>query len=227
MPIPGAASPPPPRRGASNRDTRSEAVAATTRRRENSTAPSAARILILWGFVATSMTSTPSRLKMGYVPFVLRGLGRTWPGTWLCSMGVTSRQTTINLIFSLTENHVHRRRRFRKAPSGTHSIFSLLRKDLRDGNLQSLFGGSSYMAAPPTAAPDPFLSSLIYTLPMTESKDSQSENLDCEIPVNRSLDGKTVERVEPSLSDKDQKERAQRSEFVKELVLSTIFNDPL
>ncbi|XP_020103673.1 protein DEHYDRATION-INDUCED 19 homolog 2-like isoform X3 [Ananas comosus] len=122
---------------------------------------------------------------------------------------------------------VHRRRRFRKAPSGTHSIFSLLRKDLRDGNLQSLFGGSSYMAAPPTAAPDPFLSSLIYTLPMTESKDSQSENLDCEIPVNRSLDGKTVERVEPSLSDKDQKERAQRSEFVKELVLSTIFNDPL
>ncbi|OAY83850.1 Protein DEHYDRATION-INDUCED 2, partial [Ananas comosus] len=65
--------------------------------------------------------------------------------------------------------------------------------DLRDGNLQSLFGGSSYMAAPPTAAPDPFLSSLIYTLPMTESKDSPSENLDCEIPVNRSLDGKTVE----------------------------------
>lgn len=50
------------------------------------------------------------------------------------------------------------------------------------------------MAAPPTAAPDPFLSSLIYTLPMTESKDSPSENLDCEIPVNRSLDGKTVER---------------------------------
>lgn len=50
------------------------------------------------------------------------------------------------------------------------------------------------MPVPPTAAPDPFLSSLIYTLPMTESKDSPSENLDCEIPVNRSLDGKTVER---------------------------------
>lgn len=34
-------------------------------------------------------------------------------------------------------------------------------------------------------------------------------------------------RVEPSLSHKDQKERAQRSEFVQGLVLSTIFDEAL
>uniref|UniRef100_A0A0E0DQF7 Drought induced 19 protein type zinc-binding domain-containing protein n=1 Tax=Oryza meridionalis TaxID=40149 RepID=A0A0E0DQF7_9ORYZ len=36
---------------------------------------------------------------------------------------------------------------------------------------------------------------------------------------------KTVERAEPSLSEKDQKERAQRSKFVRGLVLSTILED--
>ncbi|KAF0925835.1 hypothetical protein E2562_018476 [Oryza meyeriana var. granulata] len=36
---------------------------------------------------------------------------------------------------------------------------------------------------------------------------------------------KTVERAEPSLSEKDQKERAQRSKFVRGLVRSTIFDD--
>uniref|UniRef100_A0A0D3G6J8 Drought induced 19 protein type zinc-binding domain-containing protein n=1 Tax=Oryza barthii TaxID=65489 RepID=A0A0D3G6J8_9ORYZ len=36
---------------------------------------------------------------------------------------------------------------------------------------------------------------------------------------------KTAERAEPSLSEKDQKERAQRSKFVRGLVLSTIFED--
>ncbi|XP_073006068.1 protein DEHYDRATION-INDUCED 19 homolog 2-like [Typha latifolia] len=119
--------------------------------------------------------------------------------------------------------HVHRRRRFRKASSGSHSVLSLLRKELREGNLQSLLGGCSYTAPPPVAAPDPFLSSLIYTSPVAEaSRNLQPESLD-----KKSVDEKVVARAEPSLSDKDQKERAQRSKFVRELVLSTIFDDSL
>ncbi|URD81627.1 hypothetical protein MUK42_05684 [Musa troglodytarum] len=100
--------------------------------------------------------------------------------------------------------------------------------DLREGNLQALLGGSSYMAPPPAAAPDPFISSLIYTLPLDEpSKDAQPESFDEGGLVSKSSDKEVVERVEPSLSDKDQKERARRSEFARGLVLSTIFDDIL
>ena len=38
---------------------------------------------------------------------------------------------------------------------------------------------------------------------------------------------KVIESVVPVLSDQDQKERAQRSELVRELLLSTIFEDTL
>ncbi|RRT36461.1 hypothetical protein B296_00057539, partial [Ensete ventricosum] len=112
--------------------------------------------------------------------------------------------------------------------AASHTMLSLLRKDLREGNLQALLGGSSYMAPPPAPAPDPFIASLIYTLPLDEpSKDAQPESFDEGSLVGKSLDKEVVERVEPSLSDKDQKERARRSEFVQGLVLSTIFDDKL
>lgn len=72
---------------------------------------------------------------------------------------------------------MQRRRRLRKDSSGSHSTISLLRLELRDGNLQALLGGSSYSIPP--AAPDPFLSSLIYTLPASDSlRDSQPGHLD-------------------------------------------------
>ncbi|WOL10302.1 hypothetical protein Cni_G19057 [Canna indica] len=124
---------------------------------------------------------------------------------------------------------MQRRRKYRKGSSASRTMLSLLRKDLREGNIQALLGGSSYMSPPPpAAAPDPFISSLIYTLPFDESsKDSQPESLDEGGFVSKSLDEKVPQRVEPSLSDKDQKERARRSEFVQGLVLSTIFDDTL
>uniref|UniRef100_A0A0E0HD99 Protein dehydration-induced 19 C-terminal domain-containing protein n=1 Tax=Oryza nivara TaxID=4536 RepID=A0A0E0HD99_ORYNI len=118
------------------------------------------------------------------------------------------------------------KRRVRKISSGSHSLLSLLRKDLRDGSLQSFLGGSSYVSNPPAAAPDPFLSSLICSLPVAEpSKDLHSDSSDNNFLLNKFPDDKTAERAEPSLSEKDQKERAQRSKFVRGLVLSTIFED--
>ncbi|URD77196.1 hypothetical protein MUK42_05750, partial [Musa troglodytarum] len=153
-------------------------------------APSVLRTSILSGSAATSMMSTPWRLRMG--------------------------------------NYMQRRRKYRRGSAASHTMLSLLRKDLREGNLQALLGGSSYMAPPPAAAPDPFISSLIYTLPLDEpSKDAQPESFDEGGLVSKSSDKEVVERVEPSLSDKDQKERARRSEFARGLVLSTIFDDIL
>ncbi|CAD6334087.1 unnamed protein product [Miscanthus lutarioriparius] len=118
------------------------------------------------------------------------------------------------------------KRRVRKVSTGSHSLLSLLRKDLRNGSLQSFLGGSSYVSNPPAAAPDPFLSSLICSLPVAEpSKDLHSDSSDNNFLLNKFPDEKTVERAEPSLSEKDQKERVQRSKFVRGLVLSTIFDD--
>ncbi|KAJ1375980.1 Protein dehydration-induced 19, C-terminal [Sesbania bispinosa] len=56
-------------------------------------------------------------------------------------------------------NYVQRKRRVRKG--GSSSTFSLLRKELREGALQSLLGGSSYIASS-NSEPDPLLSSFIF-----------------------------------------------------------------
>ncbi|EMS53983.1 hypothetical protein TRIUR3_06398 [Triticum urartu] len=75
-------------------------------------------------------------------------------------------------------------------------------------------------------APDPFLQSLICSLPVAEpSKDFRSDSSDKTFLLNKFPDEKVVERAETSLSEKDQKERAQRSAFARGLVLSTIFDD--
>ena len=53
------------------------------------------------------------------------------------------------------------------------------------------------MAAPSSAAPDPFLSSLIYTSPVAESsRDVQPESLDEENMINKSSDEKVAERYD-------------------------------
>lgn len=96
---------------------------------------------------------------------------------------------------------MQRRRRVRKVSSGSHSLLSLLRKDLRNGgSFQSFPGGSSYVSNPPAAAPDPFLSSLICSLPVAEpSKDLHSDSSDNNFLLNKFPDEKTVERyVTPS-----------------------------
>ncbi|KAL8171796.1 hypothetical protein V2J09_023600 [Rumex salicifolius] len=98
-------------------------------------------------------------------------------------------------------------------------------KELREGNFQSLFGGSSYIASSNSAAPDP-LSSFI--LPMCDElvKSECSSSADTIFP-NIGKEENSVERNvhSPPLSIKDQKERAKRSGFVHELLLSTIFDN--
>ena len=56
-------------------------------------------------------------------------------------------------------DHVQRRRKFRK--NGSSLTFSLLRKELREGYLQALLGGSS-LSISGNAEPDPLLSSFMY-----------------------------------------------------------------
>ncbi|KAI8531646.1 hypothetical protein RHMOL_Rhmol11G0152500 [Rhododendron molle] len=67
-------------------------------------------------------------------------------------------------IFKISLCYMQRKRKSRKG--GSLSTLSLLRRELRDGNLQSLFGGSSCIVTSTNAAPDPLLSSFI--LPMAD-----------------------------------------------------------
>ncbi|KAK6119037.1 hypothetical protein DH2020_047226 [Rehmannia glutinosa] len=69
-------------------------------------------------------------------------------------------RTNIRVLFA-RENHLK---------AGSHSTLSFLRRELREGNLQSLFGGSHAYLLSNNAAPDPLLSSFI--LPMSEDYES-------------------------------------------------------
>ncbi|XP_057961378.1 protein DEHYDRATION-INDUCED 19 homolog 3-like isoform X3 [Malania oleifera] len=118
-----------------------------------------------------------------------------------------------------------RKRKSRKG--GSHSTLSLLRKELREGNLQSLFGGSC-MVSSSNAAPDPLLSSFI--LPMADYPVSvQPQFLPETVSVKKQSDENTSERhVQSSpMSTKDKEEKTRRCEFVHGLLLSTIIDENL
>ncbi|KAF2308299.1 hypothetical protein GH714_039923 [Hevea brasiliensis] len=66
-------------------------------------------------------------------------------------------------LCSLTGDYVQQKRRLRKG--GSNSAFSLLRKELREGSLQTLLGGSSCVVSSSNSEPDPLLSSFIFNPP--------------------------------------------------------------
>ncbi|KAK6159825.1 hypothetical protein DH2020_003206 [Rehmannia glutinosa] len=123
-------------------------------------------------------------------------------------------------------NYMQRKRKSRKA--GSHSTLSFLRRELREGNLQSLFGGSSCIPSSNNAAPDPLLSSFI--LPMAEDYESVPSHSSAEATlIKKSTTGSISERKvqQPPMSIKDKEEKAKRSDFVQGLLLSVMFDDNL
>ncbi|KAK7337709.1 hypothetical protein VNO77_18294 [Canavalia gladiata] len=127
---------------------------------------------------------------------------------------------------SLTRQYMQRKRKSRKG--GSYSTLSLLRKELREGNLQSLFGGSSCIVSSSNAAPDPLLSSFI--LPVADEFSSSQPHFISETRQSKKSTEETVSKkiVETStLSVEDKEEKAKRCEFVQGLLLSTILDDNL
>nr|CBL94180.1 Conserved hypothetical protein [Malus domestica] len=116
--------------------------------------------------------------------------------------------------------------RKRKLRRGSGSTFSMLRKELREGSLQSLLGGSSFLSSNTEA--DPLLSSFIYN-PPTVDEDVSTKTHPLVEPsfVKESTKEEVSERSvqQPPLSRKDQEEQARRCEFVQGLLMSTIFDD--
>ncbi|GMI94503.1 drought-induced protein19 [Hibiscus trionum] len=118
-----------------------------------------------------------------------------------------------------------RKRKSRKG--GSHSTLSLLKKELREGNLQSLLGGS-YIVSSSNSAPDPLLSSFI--LPMVDDFVNGQPPFSTETSTTKKSSDvhKSKRTIQSSpLSVKDQEEKAKRCEFVQGLLLSTIVDDLL
>ena len=93
-----------------------------------------------------------------------------------------------NAMNSLTIDYMQRKRKTRKG--GAHSTLSLLRKELREGNLQSLFGGSSCLLN--NVAADPLLSSFI--LPMADDFVSVQPHFSTETSLAKKSTEKVLER---------------------------------
>ncbi|XP_047981034.1 protein DEHYDRATION-INDUCED 19 homolog 3-like isoform X2 [Salvia hispanica] len=139
----------------------------------------------------------------------------------ICTMRVG-----VDMVAHITLQHgnifkMQRKRKSRK--SGSHSTLSLLRRELREGNLQSLFGGSSCIVSSSNAAPDPLLSSFI--LPMVEDYESVPSHSSAETTTTKKSTTECTSERKPPMSVKDQEEKTKRSDFVQGLLLSVMFDD--
>ncbi|OAY43984.1 protein DEHYDRATION-INDUCED 19 homolog 3 [Manihot esculenta] len=142
---------------------------------------------------------------------------------------VCAMRVGVDMVAHITLQHGNIFKRKRKSrKGGYHSTLALLRKELREGNLQSLFGGSSCIFSSSNAAPDPLLSSFI--LPMADDFASAQPSFSDETSsAKKSLDDNVLKgnMMSSPLSIKDQEEKAKRSEFVQGLLLSAILDDIL
>nr|AAN77145.1 fiber protein Fb2 [Gossypium barbadense] len=144
---------------------------------------------------------------------------------------VCALRVGVDMVAHITLQHgnifkMQRKRKSRKG--GSHSTLSLLKKELREGNLQTLLGGSSCIVSSSNSAPDPLLS--LFILPMVDDFVSDQPPFRTETSRNnKSSDMNKSERTTQSspLSVKDQEEKAKRCECVQGLLLSTIVDDIL
>ncbi|RDY11227.1 Protein DEHYDRATION-INDUCED 19-like 7, partial [Mucuna pruriens] len=200
---------------------------------QSSSALSAPRITMSFRSVATLMTTILSKPETGSVtPFPLSSF--QFPIKQFCVSHLYQKSGSGSLeilLFwpnvSVTRTYVQRKRRVRKGGFG--STFSILRKELREGALQSLLGGSSYSASS-NSEPDPLLSSFMFNPVVADESVSV---LPCpsieDALVKESSKDDFLERKSQQLqlSEEDQVEKARRFDFVQGLLMSTILDDKL
>ncbi|PWA36205.1 protein DEHYDRATION-INDUCED 19 [Artemisia annua] len=148
---------------------------------------------------------------------------------------ICAKREGSGLVSHITMQHgsllkVRRKRRFRRG--GSNSSLSILKKELREGNLQSLLGGSSFLVPPSTnTEADPLLSSFMYNNVAETSQDQTPLSTEAMSVVETSntdfLARSEKQQQGATLSGEDQEEKTRQSEFVQGLLFSTFFNDDL
>ncbi|KAK8585874.1 hypothetical protein V6N13_050844 [Hibiscus sabdariffa] len=121
---------------------------------------------------------------------------------------------------------VQRKRRLRKV--GLNSTSSMLRNELREGNLHAVLAGSSRIVSPSNVEADPVLSSFMFNPPTADEPSSlQSLPIAESSAEKESTDKEVLERKpqQLQLSDKEHEEKARRCEFVRGLLMSIILDE--
>lgn len=145
---------------------------------------------------------------------------------------VCAKKVGMDMVRHITMQHgsilkVQRKRRLRKGIP--NSMFNILRKELREGNRQSLFGGSSFLLSSSNPDTDPLLSSLIYSSSSIEElgKEEPHPSKTETSPPQHVLENNVESGGHPLLSKEDHEEKSKKSEFVQALLLSTMFRDDI
>ncbi|NP_001351791.1 protein DEHYDRATION-INDUCED 19-like [Cicer arietinum] len=144
---------------------------------------------------------------------------------------VCSLRVGVDMVAHIALQHgsilkMQRKRKSRKG--GSYSTLSLLKKEMREGSLQSLLGGSSCIVSSSSVAPDPLLLSFIAPVADEFSSSQSQPNFLTGTRQSRKSSNETLpkQNVEtPTLSVKDKEEREKRCEFVQGLLLSTFLDD--
>ncbi|XP_021906978.1 protein DEHYDRATION-INDUCED 19 homolog 4-like isoform X2 [Carica papaya] len=143
---------------------------------------------------------------------------------------VCAKRVGADIVSHVTLQHgsffkVQRKRRLRKG--GSNLTFSMLRKELREGNFQSLLGGSSHVVSSSIIESDPLLSSFMFN-PPSGDECSNGHRLSTEASSNKESSSKVIQNrnlQQSAVLGKDQEEKARRCEFVLGLLASTILGD--
>lgn len=145
---------------------------------------------------------------------------------------VCAKRVGMDMVSHITMQHgnilkIQRKRRLRKGIP--NSMFNILRKELRDGNRQSLFGGSSFMLSSSNPDADPLLSSFIYSSSSAQEVGKEAPPPPAkETLLPQPVVESSLECAQHSLlSKEDHEEKSKKCEFVQGLLLSTIFDDDL
>eukprot|EP01018_Ginkgo_biloba_P025192 Gb_00630 [translate_table: standard] len=121
---------------------------------------------------------------------------------------------------------VQRRRRFPKEGVPSNPTLSVLGKELREGQLHSGLRGAS-CGGSSNAAPDPLLSSFVYSMAMFETEEQQKPSSAMEESSTKNpSSSQAIISVDSSVTDEEGKqmfeEDVQRAEYVQQLLLSAI-----
>ncbi|XP_006349828.1 protein DEHYDRATION-INDUCED 19 homolog 4-like [Solanum tuberosum] len=148
---------------------------------------------------------------------------------------VCAKRVGTNLVGHITQQHgnilkVQRKRRFRRG--GPNSTLSIIRKELREGSLQSILRGSSHLVSSTSADPDPLISSFISSSASVDEPSevqplsSVDEALAACSTQESAVENLSDRNIQPTpLSEEDQVEKARKCEFVQGLLLSTFLED--
>ncbi|KAL6532496.1 hypothetical protein OROGR_014466 [Orobanche gracilis] len=161
--------------------------------------------------------------KNGVCPVCTRNVGYPLPhySTFTnCTLRVDYFCLSTNLEWIIFWRRLLRR-------GGSNSPSSFLRRELRDGSLQSLFGGSSLSGSTSNIEPDPMLTSFILSPPMVDKSYCVKPLCSVETGSIDELSLQNPENRSEKLSEEDMKEKAQRCNFAQGLLLSTFLDDNL